>query len=374
MDPVILYKLAKPNTRGESKVSVWSCWAEGSVVVSLAGYRDGKKKEYRYTAKATNVARANERGPEAQALEEVRTAYVSQRSNKHYRGTVEAARDHLESCKVPMKLSNFKDHESKINYPCFVQRKFNGSRLTVIDREFISKAGRVEDFKVGHIKRLAWKLGTNFDSEVYRHGLSLQEIQSARLAENSNTHSLGIKIFDIPVRNVQFLARAIMLEELSTSSIILNSPVVDVEVPILVRDKSELMDYYQEALSSGYEGIVIRNMDGIFEFGYRTYDTQKLKPRFDAEALVEEVTEDKNGNGKLHVVSSDKLGNVRFKCMMKVKRRDGKEHPRDFNTMKKLIGSWITFSYEELSNNGIPTKPVGEDERPCNGKGEPSLH
>ena len=374
MVPVILYKLAKPNNKGISKVSVWSCWSEGDNVVSLSGYEDGKKKEFRYTAKATNVGRSNERTPTEQAAEEVLTSYVSQRDNKHYRTTVEAAREHLESCKVPMKLSNFKDHGSKINYPCYVQKKFNGSRLTVIDGDFISKAGRIEDFKVGHIKRSVWRLGIDFDSEVYRHGLSLQEIQSARLLNGSDTRLLRLVIFDIPLRNTPFSERAKLLRYLRDRVKEEGHCHIDVEVPTLVNNREELIEFYDNSLLGGYEGIVARNLDGIFEFGYRTYDTQKLKPRFDAEALVESVTKDKNGNGKLHVVSSDKLGNVRFKCMMKVKRRDGNEYPRDFDTMSKLIGSWITFSYEELSNSGIPTKPVGEDERPCNDKGEPLLH
>ena len=56
---------------------------------------------------------------------------------------------------------------------------------------------------------------------------------------------------------------------------------------------------------------------------------------------------------------------------MKVERRDGKRHERDFEVMQGLIGKWITFSYEELSGSGIPTKPVGEEERICDDSGRP---
>ena len=56
---------------------------------------------------------------------------------------------------------------------------------------------------------------------------------------------------------------------------------------------------------------------------------------------------------------------------MKVERRDGKRYERDYETMTSLIGKWITFSYEELSEKGIPTKQVGEEERKCDDQGRP---
>ena len=79
----------------------------------------------------------------------------------------------------------------------------------------------------------------------------------------------------------------------------------------------------------------------------------------------------KNGDGKLLLEAADVLDNVSFKCMMKVNRRDGNTYGRSYEEMQKLVGNWVTFSYEELSGAGVPTKPVGEEVRKCNSKGEP---
>ena len=95
------------------------------------------------------------------------------------------------------------------------------------------------------------------------------------------------------------------------------------------------------------------------------------KPRYDSECLVLGVEKCKNGDGKLIVRACDKLDRVEFKVMMKVSRRDGNDYPRDVEIMKELIGEWITFSYEELSDKGVPTKPVGETPRKCDETGEP---
>jgi hypothetical protein len=89
------------------------------------------------------------------------------------------------------------------------------------------------------------------------------------------------------------------------------------------------------------------------------------------EAKVIGIEACKNGDAKLICVASDELENVEFRVMMKVKRRDGVKYPRKVVDMEPLVGQWITFSYEELSDKGVPTKPVGELPRKCNEKGEP---
>ena len=60
-----------------------------------------------------------------------------------------------------------------------------------------------------------------------------------------------------------------------------------------------------------------------------------------------------------------------FKCMMKVDRRDGFGYPRTVSDMENLIGQFITFSYEDLSDKGVPCKPVGEEVRKCDQYGNP---
>ena len=43
----------------------------------------------------------------------------------------------------------------------------------------------------------------------------------------------------------------------------------------------ELMKFYEEALRKGMEGIVVKNLDSVYEAGQRTYTWLKLKPERD---------------------------------------------------------------------------------------------
>lgn len=364
--PRVMYKYAK----GGKSIQVWCAWAEGADVVAQYGKEGGKQQISRYTAQATNVGRSNERDPEQQAQFELDALYVDRENNEHYRYTKEAALEVYNSCVVPMKITNFKDAEDKIVYPCYGQRKFNGSRLMVMNKNAISKAGRVETFEIAHIREQLELLDMDIDSELYKHGLSLQRIRSATTKTNEDTASLGLVIFDVPMRDVPFSVRLRELRKVQRRINALDLPDLTVEHPVLLNNREELVAFFEETTPE-YEGIVIRNTDSLFEFGVRSNQTQKWKPRYDAEAKVVKVEVCKNGDGKLHCIASDALGNVKFKCMMKVKRRDGIEYPRKVADMEPLIGQWITFSYEELSDKGVPTKPVGELPRKCNEAGEP---
>ena len=122
----------------------------------------------------------------------------------------------------------------------------------------------------------------------------------------------------------------------------------------------KLIEWYEE----GYEGLVHYDPQGEYEFGKRSDNTQKSKPRLDSEALVTGVALCKNKEGKLLLRCSDALDNVEFKAMMK-----GDHASRMYEVQGQFIGHWVTFKYEELSDKGVPTKPVVEETRLCDTSG-----
>lgn len=361
----VLYKYTK-----SGKVQQWISYAEGSDVVSVYGQLDGKLTTSRYTCEAKNVGRSNETTPEGQAILEVKALYEDQINNNHYRYTLEEAQGVVNSCIVPMKISNYKDHPNKVSFPCLVGVKLNGSRAMFKDGKVVSKAGRVETFKVKHILDQVNQLSVDVDGEVYRHGWSLQRIQSARNKPNSDTPELMLYIFDIPNKELTVEERTSKLDDLRIEIAEKQLPNLAVVTKETISSLEDLNKYFEE-VTPEYEGIVIWNIGSTYEFGVRSNKVLKWKPRYDSEAKVVNVTKDKSGSGVLHLVACDALDNVTFKCMMKVKRRDGNEYPRDFDSMSTLIGQWITFSYEELSEAGKPTKPVGECLRTCDDQGNP---
>lgn len=365
----ILYKAGKGG-----RIQQWECNVEGDELVTTYGTLDGKLQTKRTKCLPKNVGKANETSGNEQALLECFASYKDRINNKHYRETIEEAKGVVENCIVPMKILNYKDHKDKLKKGYYESAKVNGSRAMFKDGEVISKAGRKEVFKVEHLKDQVAQLSVDVDGEVYKHGWSLQRIQSARNKVNEDTPELELWVFDIPVKGVHFKDRVNMLKELAAEVNYKDLTYIKVLVPFqpnewVVSDYVE--DLLEDYVERGYEGVVLWNPEGLYEFGMRSNDVFKYKPRYDAEAKVVSVTKDKNGEGVLHLVACDKLDKVAFKCKMKVNRRDGKRHERDYRTMCGLTGKWITFSYEELSDEGIPTKPVGEIERNCDETGEP---
>jgi hypothetical protein len=385
------------------KMQIWSSWSEGAKVLTQYGQQNGKMQISEYTAEAKNVGRANSTTSEEQAVVEVEAQYKDQIDNKHYRLTEEEAQALADDNKEPRKIQNYKDHGHKMSDILYSTVKKNGSRACILDGQLYSKIGRPEEIKVEHLRKAVEKLHeagvADFDSEVYAHGLSLQRIRSAWLKPvktekevakirrdyknqtgkdlpydpNEDAAKLKFHVFDIPDRTKTYTER---VEDMQALKRYVNTTALldcfEFIFPSPTKSKEERLNLRDIVVQQGYEGLVHYEPDGMYEFGKRSSNCMKDKPRYDSEALVTGVEKCKDGSGKLLLKACNALDNVVFKCMMKKDRRDGKSYPRDYETMLGLIGKWITFSYEELSDGkNCPTKPVGEEVRECDNEGNP---
>ncbi|CAH9014191.1 putative nucleic acid-binding, OB-fold protein [Vibrio phage 501E54-1] len=395
------------------KMQVWKGWTMKDKVICSYGQLGGKMQTSEYTAEPKNIGRSNETTAVQQAILELEAMYESQVTNKHYRVNQEQAVEFANSNREPRKILDYKKGWKKMSPTLYTSTKFNGSRACVLEGQLYSKIGKPEDIKVDHLRAVVEELGelAHFDAEVYAHGLSLQRIRSAWLKPvktdkeiikiakdrakgkkdtvkfvspeqaieyigynpNDDAPRLKFYIFDIP--DTEGKPYEQRLEDMRTLESVVSSRKLDIyfnfEYPVLTHSHEERMEKLEEIVKLKYEGFVHYEPQGVYEFGKRSTNAQKSKPRYDAEARVVKVTEAKNGTGTLHVVASDALDNAEFKCVMKVDRRDGKSYDKSYESMLELVGKWITFSYEELSDKGIPTKPVGELERECDNEGNP---
>lgn len=400
-----LYKVSAST----GKTQVWKGWTVGDDVCSCYGQINGKMQTNTYKATPKNVGRSNETTKEEQAQVELQAMYKDQIENKHYFTSEVEAIEKAQVCRIPRKVYNYKDHKQKhVNDTMYSSIKFNGSRGCVVDGVFYSKIGRQEDIKVERLRRVVEVLGqrATFDAEVYAHGLSLQRIRSAWLKPvrtdkevikvakdkaknrgevfsgktqedaisylgynpNEDAGKLKFYVFDIPTdTNKPYSERIKDMDQLRwlCSDLKLMDSFV-FEYPDLTHSNEEREILLQEVVDKGYEGLVHYLPDGVYEYGKRSLNTLKAKPRYDSEALVTGVEICKNGEGKLLLKACDALGGVTFKAMMK-----GDHTSRMFEVQKQFIGKWVTFAYEELSDSGKPTKPVAHETRLCDAKGQP---
>lgn len=397
MESKMMYKVSQAT----GKVLVWSALADDGLVNVEHGELGGKLQVQSYYATPKNEGRSNATSITGQAELEVIALYEDRYTNKHYRYTIEEAKERASKCADPRKVHNFKDHGHKLPEEVYFSVKLNGSRACILDGELFSKVGRKEDIKVKHIREAVEGLeGVNMDCEVYAHGLSLQRIRSAWLkpvrtdkeiikvakekigrkdivnvdhardvlgyCPNEDALKLQLWVFDIPVEGIPFKDRVDMrnnledhIEDLGLEGTILftTTYLIPVEEVLLERGR-----WWEK----GYEGGVIYSPEDMYEFGKRSYTCQKTKPRLDAEALVLDCTSDKSGQGVLHLQTTEEMGSIKFKAKMK-----GDANSRSHEAQKGFIGKWVTFSYEELSDSGVPTKPSVQETRVCDTQGNP---
>lgn len=351
------------DSKGELRV--WSIFTEGADVVVLHGKLGGKITEKRYTAEGKNQGRSNETTPEQQAVLEAEAKYTKQLKSGYFVDKDDAL-DFQEF--TPQKAHDFNKFHSKIKYPVHLSVKLDGARC-MIDKngQAWSKQGEPMELPshwIG-VKEFAVQMG-GLDGEIYaglknEGGLALQSIISAFRKENENTHKLKFYVYDLPIKGKQserWLKYGKYLKNPCESIVLVQG--------CIVHSAEEADAFYENAILQGYEGIVYRNLDGEYEFGKRSYNMLKRKPRYTIEAKVLASSIDRNSWGVLECTLET---GVQFKCQMKVDAGD--KNYRLYENSLELIGQTIEVEYEDVSIDGVPLKPVGARVRKVDQYGRP---
>ena len=352
-------------------LKLWEVFTRNEVIVVRHGKLGGKIQEKQTTAIPMNIGRSNATTASEQADTEALAKWTKQKKKGYFEDKEEALGF---VTRTPMKAQNFNDYAHKVNYPCYIQPKLNGQRLMIdSDGSSQSKQGEAVSFPkhweddIQQLVALGMMGCDGIDGEVFsghvkQGGLSLQQIISAFRKPNENTSKLFFAMYDVCTDTDQSsrMKRMSLIQELGLVNI--------VSVPtILVHSPEEADIWYYKWLEAGAEGMVYRNTDAPYEYGKRSYNLIKRKPRLDAEAKVIGCVPDKNNAGLLSCILQN---GVEFKCLMRVDSHPDIDY-RKFNNANTLIGTFITFEYEELSDAGVPTKPVGIGLRNMNANWEP---
>lgn len=360
MNKVTLY------SKQGNKLRQWSVWTEGADVVVEHGQLDGKLTQKRYTAEAKNRNRTNATTPEQQAVVEMEAKVVKQLKSGHFHTKEEALS--FEPFE-PLKAQPFTDFAHKVKFPCVVQAKFNGQRL-MIDKNGNAWSKQGEPLELpSHwegVRELAIQMN-GLDGEIYaglesEGGLSLQDIISAFRKPNVNTPKLQYWVYDIPLKDATFKERFNKLHDLARVVFEKEISYVRVIPGIVVDTPEQAHTMFEYNTGKGYEGLMYRNLDGLYEFGKRSYDLIKRKMRLDAEAKPVSYEIDKNEEPVYNV---EALNGIQKGVVFKLKM---KKPYRGKDSIAEVMSNIIRYEYEELGDDkggvrGKPTKPVGVDFR-----------
>lgn len=289
----------------------------------------------------------------------------------------------------PMLANKYKD-TMKLNYPVFVQRKYDGSRCLVSYQDgeliFLSRQNKEYKFMESHFgKELARLLsllpdGTELDGEFYAPGKTLAQIISiVRRSINIHTdlEDMQYYIFDINLPGLPQEERQEILQNakqiyLETYSEPKNFYIIDT---FIVKNKRELTRKTEDFISEGYEGIIIRKIhqyngkeinpikDTVYVHGRRN-NLLKWTPWQRDEGDILEV---KDGIGKNKGLAKFVLTNIHYdpnipksKPTFTVVPHGTNDDLREiFNHPEEYIGKSYTYEYKSLSEYMVPLKPKG---------------
>jgi ATP-dependent DNA ligase len=270
---------------------------------------------------------------------------------------------------------------SKVTFPCFVQPKLNGVRGLYIPRSeagdrgsiFQSRYGEVWNHAVvAHAFRALTAQRFHLDGEFYRHGMSLQNINSRIGVVRNQPHVestlIDFNIFDV-MTDSPFWKRALMLNRLA--EMLRDVAGVQVVKTCEVTSESEADYLYNQWKNlDGYEGMMYRDANATYGFSHRCGNKDnrwncllKRKEMLDDDAYITGFNEMICGTtGK----PKDTLGsfNLMSRWGTTFSAGSGLTHSQREEYWKlgeeRMKGTQVHYRYEMLSDSKVPLKPIIE--------------
>lgn len=383
------------------KYKVWAIGTTESGDLTIAhGQEGGKMTVKMEKIKPKNVGRSNETTPEQQADIEAH-GRIKKQIDKGYRET----KEELENLPVlPMLAGDYNKIGHRINYEkgVYLSDKLDGVRMMakcLKDGTITLESRTGQPYDLPHVVeelKGIMQPGDILDGEAYLHGYALQDITSAvkRTDPEKKVAAARKKVEKATGGDYEkFLeaqaeyAEAIMIEELRPKLqfvifAVIESQHVSQDMPFsdvvletanyrysravdnafikfipykLAFSEEEMKAAHKDAVARGFEGIMIRNADGVNESGKRSADLQKYKEFLDSEFVILDVEANKD-DGSAFLVQND-LNEETFSVTL-----GSMAQRAEFLANKDLyIGKLITVQYQARYKDTLkPQFPTGK--------------
>jgi DNA ligase-1 len=335
----------------------WRVFTENDTVFTEHGLVDGALQISSKKCTPKNVGKKNATTAQTQAIAEAESMFTFKLERKYALSPEEAQLPLL----LPMLAGKY--DAKKHNGYFYCQPKLDGVRcIARWEGDCVvlySRQGKVYDVK--HISdQLKDVLGKDdvFDGEIYIHGMSLQSMISLVKKPQSDSLLLEYHIYDYPVINGnEDYSTEERLTSLSKINVANKNNLKIVSGQELGCDKHSIGLWQSKYLASGYEGLMLREKDSKYLWGYRSNDLLKVKTFQDAEFEIVDVIE---GEGKMvgHgiMICKNDLSDATFKVVPKTTMEVRKEI---FDNKSNYIGKKYTVKYFDRTEDLIPRFPVG---------------
>jgi len=359
--------------------------ALGKIMVEY-GLKGGKMRIQTTSCKPKNIGRSNETTSEQQAEKEALAKWRYQIKAVDYNEDIDKANLQL----FPMLANDYLKVPHRVDWKqAMAQPKLDGLRLLIGWRyesdignydciEMISREG--DGYVVDHLIEPARKILQKInefraskglspcraiDGEAYIHGVSLQKITSyCNKYHRGYTEHVEFHVFDLVIIDDPFIVRDGMVKHFFTH---FDASFKTVESQFC-RSEKEMFDLHGRFTQEGFEGLIIRHSESLYEIAFRSGGLFKYKHFMDMECLIISIWEDKNGLAMFEMKTPD---NLVFDCTPKKSHKERKSMLEP-SVMFELIDSWWSIKYQGLYEDGLPQFPRAINPRKCGPDGQPS--
>lgn len=340
------------------KVKQWSVQVlNDATVVSRHGYVNGKLTEAKRTVThGKNQGRANATTALEQAVSEARGKY-NKKLDEGYAEADERGADRADETLLPMLALEYRKRGRDIVFPCYVQPKLDGVRVVYHDGRLTSRNGK-PFASVSHIAQELVAVPAVLDGELYSDKLSFQEIvglvKKRKLSSDdiAALKHISLWVYDV-ITDGPFAKRHQHLKDMFLHRDYAHVKLLETET---CDKRGDVQLFHDKYVARGYEGVMLRNADGIYRVNVRSKDLQKYKEFFDDEYKVVGYTEGEGCEQGLVIWTCVTQAGQRFNVRP---RGTHQERARVFAHAGSYIGKSLTVRYQELTDDGVPRFPVG---------------
>jgi DNA ligase-1 len=255
------------------------------------------------------------------------------------------------------------DHFHKIIYPACVQKKLDGFRCLVNNTTLYSKSMKPFIY-LSHIKKelALLKLNNNIylDGELYEFGLGLHEISSLVHHEGHEISYYIFDMFDLKNMKMPFYLRYSYLESLFRNHKFKYLKLVQC---VSVNNYNKILELNNKYLLEGYEGVIVRNMEGIYKLNSKSYDVLRTKEFKKGKFMIIGAKEG-SGTQKGAIIwqlQCHKSGHSFFALPIGTINERIKIYKKYFLNPSLYIGKYATVKYLELTKDGcVSRNPIVE--------------
>lgn len=335
------------------KIKTWEIEADGDTMIIRSGYLTGKMMMQSKKIKGKSLGRSNETTDNEQCILECKSKW-QKKIDEQYTPNKNNIKEYCDQkTLLPMLALDYHKRKHDISFPCYVQPKLNGVRCIYQNGKFMSRKGKeftTLDHLIAELKQLGIETP---DGEIYLKDVTFQDIiRRVKKDRGKETDELEYWIYD-QINDDTFENRevdiGIKFRKFKGGSLI--------QVPtIKVNSEKEIKGLHDHWVREGYEGAIIRNINGLYKIKHRSKDLQKYKEFVDKEFVIVGGHEGSGPDeGTVVFEVKTKTGAI-FSVRPKGTREMRTEWMKD---IKKLIGKELTVRYQNLSEDGIPIFPVG---------------